>query len=139
MASTDVAIEGMRRIFLALFLLLTPAFAALPPQSPEELAKGSQFIVKGEVLKIESQRKLLSNGYDFHYTLTLKVTEVDKGDLKGARQIEVFCRQTGKRFGGWAGPQGQDDIPDKGARGTFYLSWGKTGYRLLEPNGWVAQ
>lgn len=111
--------------------------AALPPQSSDDLARGATLIVEGQVLQVDSERKFLTNGYDWHYTVRLRVSGVTKGDLKGAKELDFFCRQTGKRLQGWAGPQGQNDLPSVGNKGTFYLRWGKNGYQLLEPNGWT--
>lgn len=129
----------MSRVVFCFFLFILPALAALPPLSPEELLEEARCVVVGTVVKLESSKKLRSNGYDNHYTLKIQIAEVKKGNLKAGQEIEVFCKQTGARMTGWAGPQGQNDVPDKGDSGVFYLSWGKNGYRLLEPNGWSQQ
>lgn len=127
----------MRRLFLLILLLAVPVFAALPPQSSEDLARQANVIVKAEVTVVSSRIQLVSSGYDRIYTLTLRILAVEKGSIGGKKEMKVVCRQTGERLTGWAGPQGQNDVPEKSDIGLFYLRKPASGaLRLLEPNGW---
>jgi hypothetical protein len=126
----------MRRFLILIMMLAIPCFAALPPQSPEERAESAEIIVEAQVLGVSSKKKIVKNGYNIHYTLRLKVLDVRKGKLGPQKEIEVFCKTTGYRPKGWAGPQGQNDIPDEKIIGLFYLRHSSQGWSLLEPNGW---
>ncbi len=123
----------MIRLFLFL-LLLAPAWAALPPQSSDELAEQAAFVIEGEVVSVDSKLKPVKNGTNRHYTLQVKVTRWIKGEAKVTNPVNIFCKTTEYRPNGWAGPQGQNEVPEKGEKGTFYLS---NGFKLLEPNGWT--
>lgn len=123
----------MIRLFLFL-LLLAPAWAALPPQSPEDLAERASYVLEGEVLSVSSETKSVKHGTDRHYTIKIKVTKWLKSETRVGDPVTIFCKTTETRPNGWAGPQGQNDVPEKGDSGTFYLS---SGFKLLEPNGWT--
>lgn len=123
-----------------LFFLLTlaaPAWAALPPLSPEELSRSAEVVIEGEVVEVQSERVEVRNGEDLHYTVVLRVSKWVKGGSLKSETLSVFCRRTAKRPEGWVGPSGQNNVPSKGDRGVFYLRLPASGIpRLLEPNGW---
>lgn len=126
----------MLRVVFFLFLLTLPAWAALPPQSQEDLTESSEVIVRAEVVSVKKKMKMRKNGYDHQYTLKLLVKDWLKGEPNGD-ELTALCEQTAARPNGWAGPQGQNDVPSPGERGTFYLRRGSDGaLYLLEPNGW---
>ena len=126
-----------RLIIIFLLLFVAPAWAALPPLSPEELSRSAEVVVEGSVVEVTSQRVQVKNGSDLHYTVVLKISKWVKGGSLKSETLSVFCRSTATRPVGWAGPSGQNDVPSKGDRGRFFLRLPASGIpRLLEPNGW---
>lgn len=127
----------MRHILLLLFLLTTPIWAALRPQSPEELTQRADEVLIGEVLSIKSSTVRVSRGRDTVYRIELRVDKAEKGSHTAGKVVKLECRKTLRRPVGWAGPQGQNEIPEKGQIIKAYLSKSPKGdLKLLEPNGW---
>lgn len=124
-------------ILLLTLCLVGSAMAALPPLSPERQNELASDVVRATVLKVDKKTITVANGTDTLYTLQLKVSGVEKGELKPGQTITTTCQSTGKRPEFWVGPQGQNLIPVVDDEGTFFLtSDGEEGYQLLKPNGW---
>lgn len=129
----------MRRLsFLFVLLLVSGAWAALPPRSPEQLVDDSSDVVVGTVVEVKSWTERVKFGNDLYSTALVRIETVEKGKLKPGVLIETHYRQTGSRSKGWAGPQGQNEALTKGTRARVYLEKQDGMYKLLEPNGWSA-
>lgn len=124
----------MVKYILLLFLLTAPAWAALPPQSGEDLASSASYVFEGEVVSVTSEVKKVRNGTNRHYRVKVRISKWIKGSITVENPVLIFCKTTESRPPGWAGPQGQNDVPAKGDVGVFYVS---DGFKLLEPNGWT--
>ena len=126
------------RYFLLLLLLMLPVWAAVPPLSSEERTEDADLIVVGLVEKIETRAVELDYGKNTVYELDVLVRKVEKGKMTGQRLL-VTCWQPLERPAGWAGPQGQNEIPSQDAVIRLYLrDAGEGAYEILEPNGWEA-
>jgi hypothetical protein len=116
-------------------LSLSPVILmALPPQSEEDLQRGAQRVVVGEVTAVFSREVPVAQGTD---TESVATVVPEKG--AGERLLYVHFRQAGKRPPGWTGPGGQH-APLRADRKKvrLYLVTGPDGaWRLLEPNGWA--
>lgn len=129
----------MRKAILCLTLLVSLALiarAALPPQSQEELSQQSTDIVLATVMNVKSSVQEVPGGDDRLFELNIRVDDVKKGSLRPGLTLTVIARQTGQRPEGWAGPQGQNEIPAEKSRVRLYLREDKNQFFLLEPNGW---
>ena len=126
----------MKRILLLLAIVAFPALAALPPQSPEDLLQQADHVWVGKVLKVERRTVLVSGGTDRLFELKFHIDDSEKGSQSEGTTVTVECRQTGRRLMGWAGPQGQDEIPDQDSTVRLYVTESKGRFSLLEPNGW---
>ena len=126
----------MKYFLLSALLLGCPAWAALPPQSPAALRKEATNVVIGTVTRIESRTVQQELGSDKVYVLTLTVDEQTKGTLS-SNSVRVECWQPVGRPEGWAGPQGQNEIPKERQKIRVYLKQGSGGtLQMLQPNGW---
>lgn len=124
---------------LALAAMVTLALFAVPPLSPEALKNSSDVIVVGRVVNVTEATKSTSPGYaDTVYSITLEVTASEKGGAKVGSTLEATTYRPAERPQGWAGPQGQHEIPAKGdsIRGYLRKSAG-TQLEFLLPNGLV--
>ena len=128
----------MKRFLLSLLLVL-PVWAALPPQSPEDLKAEADLVVTATVTDVSKRSVELEAGYtNTVYEVDLKVDKVEKGKMTGSALL-VTCWTPENRPEGWVGPQGQNEIPKSKERGRFYLrDVGEGAYEILEPNGWSA-
>lgn len=128
----------MRRVILLLLLgLALPALCALPPLSSKELKKESKHIVIGYVQSVTETVVAASDGKDTLYKLEVKIQKRLKGSLKSGSIVTIECRQTKERPDGWAGPQGQNEIPELGTFVQLFIRDTADGrLELLEPNGW---
>lgn len=124
----------MRNTIMLLFLIASTALAALPPQSAADLKANADYIFQGEILSVTSELKPVSNGTNRHYVITVRIDQWQKGKITVENPVRVHCRTIERRPSGWAGPQGQNDIPEAGTKAKFYV---RKGFKLLEPNGWV--
>lgn len=128
----------MRRLsFLLFFALFSASWAALPPQSPEDLLGNSSDVVVGTVVEVRTWTERVKYGRDNFSVALVRIESVEKGKLQPGVLIEAHFRQTESRSKGWAGPQGQNEILEKGERARLYLQKVDGVYKLLEPNGWV--
>ena len=116
----------------AIVLLGLTAWAALPPLSEQDRQEQASDILDGTVLNIK--RTEVDN--DIEYRLNFRVENKVKGTLRSGILLPVILRQTGKRPAGWAGPQGQNEIPAEDQKVRFFLLEQQGVYRALEPNGW---
>lgn len=121
---------------LALALSLLPVWAALPPRSPEQLQESAEIVVEGRVTNLKKTTVQVKGGTDTQFTMDVSVNAVKKGDLKPHVIIPVVMRQTRTRTQGWAGPQGQNDIPAELQFVRMFLVRSGDHYQPLEPNGW---
>lgn len=126
----------MKRLLLSL-LLIVPVWAAIPPMSPEDLQSTADVVLVATVEKVTTRSvELAPDTHNTVYEIDLKVEKVEKGKITG-KAVLATCWQPEMRPQGWAGPQGQNEIPTAKARGRFYLrDAGEGAYEILEPNGW---
>ena len=88
-------------------LLAGPAWAALPPLSDAERQSGSNVIVRGEIVSIESRKKVLKWGAsNLEMILTVKIEECLKGGLEAGSVVMIQCWVADDRPDGWAGDGG---------------------------------
>ena len=124
-------------LFAFLMLLAGPAWAALPPLSDAERQSGSNVIVRGEIVSIESRKKVLKWGAsNLEMILTIKIEECLKGGLEAGSVVMIQCWVADDRPDGWAGDGGQRPRPDTGDKGRFYAEDRGGKLHLLHPNGW---
>lgn len=117
--------------------------AALPPISPQNLKRLSDYIVIGQVTRIESREVALKfgpndqySGTNIQYKAIVKVQRLESKKDPG-RTIEVHYWTVGKRPSGMAGAQGQNLQLKKQMTAKFFIRKDKQGkLHLLEPNGW---
>lgn len=128
-----------------------PAFAALPPLSPEELKQESSYIVVGIVKSITCSEVSTNLGTNYQYTAIIAVETVEPPpppSLPGmpstpppgvplpGREIEVHYWQAGKRPAGWSGPGGQYSSLSEGHKVRLFLRQdAEKRLNLVEPNG----
>lgn len=125
------------KILMCAFLLNSMALAELPPLSPEDRLESADLIVSGQVSASSSRRERVTVGSNRVYTLSIKVTEVSKGDFPAGGELTALCWKAENRPEGWVGPGGQYHLPKQGDKGTFYLRRDTHGhFHLLNPNGW---
>lgn len=122
---------------LLVLALMLVARAALPPLSPEELKEQATDIVLVTVMNVQESVEDVPGGNDHVYRLNVRVDDAKKGSLRSGLTITVECKKTGQRPPGWAGPQGQNEIPAEKARVKMYLREQDNRFFLLEPNGWA--
>lgn len=129
----------MKKLLLApmVLALMLVARAALPPLSPQELENQATDIVLVTVMNVTESVEDVSGGNDHVYKLNVRVDDAKKGTLRSGLTLTVECRKTGERPQGWAGPQGQNEIPAEKARVKMYLREQDNRFFLLEPNGWA--
>ena len=122
---------------LAVASILSILILAVPPQSPEALRKGADVIVVGRVSKVDATLKQSNPEYaDTVYAISLDLTKSEKGDVKRGTSILAMTFKPATRPRGWAGPQGQNDVPAAGAIIRAYLrKTGDDAYEFLLPNG----
>jgi hypothetical protein len=132
----------MRHSLLLIALLAIPALAALPPRKAEDLKKTASHVVVGKVKAVYStEDKRKPDMIDRQFVIELVVSAVEKGEGPAVDKVlYAKCWRPEKRPAGWAGPQGQNVIPEAGNTGRAYLSQAEDGsFSLLTPNGWEPQ
>lgn len=118
-------------------LLSLASWAALPPLSPEGQRAGAHHILLGQVSSVRSRSAKVANGTDRLFDLNFRVDEREKGAFRAGMTLTLKCRQTEHRPYGWAGPQGQNEIPAEGSQIRVFVRETPAGeLELLEPNGW---
>jgi hypothetical protein len=127
-------------VAIATFCLVSASliFAALPPRSKEDLEKTATDIVVGEVKEVyTSTREKRPGMVDMLYCFEISTTKVEKGERgKEGKIVMARAWTPSKRPSGWAGPQGQNVIPERGKTYKFYLVEGKDGaLDAITPNG----
>jgi hypothetical protein len=130
----------MRHLLTAFLLLaaIAPVWAALPPLSPQELKSQADHILIGQVNNVTSKEVEVEGGIDRVYRLNFRVDDSIKGTLRSGLTLRIECRQTAERPDGWAGPQGQNEIPAEDQKIRVYVRETPDGvFELLEPNGWA--
>jgi hypothetical protein len=128
----------MKTLVLLALLTCSPAWAALPPLSEQDRAERATEIVEGTVLNIKRREIPVKAGTNWDYDLNFRVEKAVKGSLRSGLLIQVKLRQTGKRPEGWAGGQGQNEIPAEDQKVRFFLNRDQDRFKALEPNGWEA-
>lgn len=128
----------MKRLLLLLVMIL-PAWAAIPPMSPEDLQSTADVVVLATVENVSHRTVEMEPAYlNTVYEIDLKVEKVEKGKITGTTLL-VTCWQPEERPHGWVGPQGQNEIPTAKVKGRFFLrDVGEGAYEILEPNGWMS-
>jgi hypothetical protein len=125
--------------FAVTFLAATTiVLSALPPRSREDLEKTATDIVVGEVKQVYTAARENKPGFvDTLYCFEISVTKVEKGDHgKDGKVLMARAWAPAKRPSGWAGPQGQNVIPEGGKTYKFHLVEGKDGgLDAITPNG----
>jgi hypothetical protein len=120
-------------------MLAGVVWAAVPPLSPEALKERATHIVVGEVRVVYSAERAGERAgfVDRVYCIEVAPSAIEKGEgLKEGRVVYARGWRPAKRPAGWAGPQGQNVIPEAGKRVRMYLVEGKDGgMDLVEPNG----
>ncbi len=124
---------------LVIALFASILLFAVPPLSPEALKKSADVIVVGRVVSVVEVKKNTSPEYvDAVYTITLEVTASEKGPAKVGSLIEATTFRPAERPQGWAGPQGQNEIPAKGdSIRAFLRKSAGTQFEFLLPNGLI--
>ncbi len=120
-------------LFLSLMLV---ARGALPPLSPQERNDQASDIVVATVMNVKQKVDEVQGGDDIIFELSIRVDDAKKGMLRPGLTLKVLCRQTGRRPEGWAGPQGQNEIPPQKSKVRLFLREHENQFFLLEPNGW---
>lgn len=118
--------------------------AALAPRSPEELFSSAQLVVTGKVidLTITSERSRIETGfgnYDWLIDLTIRVEQVDKGELAVGEEVSVRCFRirSRKSMTEYFSPVGHSPIPGVGTNVRVYLK-NETSFLSEEgPSWWV--
>ncbi len=131
-------LQNSKLTLVFLLTLLSVAWAALPPRSPEELVEQASEVVVGTVVEVKTVSERVKYGRDKFSVAMFRIESVDKGKLKPGVLIETHFRQTESRATGWAGPQGQNEPLTKGLQARLFLTKTDGIYQLLEPNGWTA-
>jgi len=134
----------MRTTLLSIVAMFVafPALAALPPQKPEALKSGSAYIVVGKVQAVYTTEQKTDRGFvNKLYVFEVVVNSVEKGEgLKEGKVIYAKAWKPESRPQGWAGPQGQNHIPEVGEVGKLYLTQAEDGsLSLMTPNGWESK
>ncbi len=128
----------MKTLIVAGLLACVPAWAAIPPLSEQDREVRATEIVEGTVLNVKRREIPVKAGTNWDYDLNFRVEKAIKGSLRSGLLIPVKLRQTGKRPEGWAGGQGQNEIPSEDQRVRFFLHNDQGRFEALEPNGWEA-
>lgn len=130
----------MRRLLAILLCTLSmAAWAALPPLSDDDRQEEADHILVGQVHNVSAKEVDVEDGTNLVYTLNFRVDGREKGSLRPGLTLSITCKQTGKRPRGWAGPQGQNEIPREGQKVRVFVRETPEGtFKLLEPNGWEA-
>lgn len=125
-------------LFVLLFLLAAPAWAALPPLDDVDRESESSEIFRGEILAIYTRERVLDEDRtDTEMLLEIEVESTKRGVFTPGQVVLVKCWQPERRPRGWVGDGGQRPSPTIGARGVFYAKETQKGrYSLLNPNGW---
>jgi hypothetical protein len=112
------------------------------PLRPDRLVEESDLIVTGRILarKIGTERSHLESGfgnYDWAIDLTLKIQEVEKGQLDQSDTIVVRCFRFKTRKSKYEMfcPSGNRPIPDVGADVRAHLYRRGDFWRVVFPNG----
>ena len=130
---------------ISCWMLSCLLWAALPPLSEEARSEGAKHVFEGVVHNMRANLTTRGNFLDiqdWNYTADIFTDRVLKGDLREKTSVEVVFWHPARRPRGWAGPQGQNEIPYLGNKGIFYVYEegttviGPGPLRLLEPNGW---
>jgi hypothetical protein len=113
------------------------AFAALPPLSPETLARDATLIVTGTVIDSSQTTEGPKAKRDNIYLLKVKIDRVEKGQgVSTGDTLEIRCWDVNSRPDGWAGPGGHRKIPKKDEHSRFWLTKRPDGkWEPLDPNG----
>ena len=133
------------RLIISCWMLSGILLAALPPLSESERESQAKHIFEGVVREVRAQ--LVSDGdslnrQDWQYTAQVFIHKVLKGDLEEKTSIDIVFWNPSKRPWIWVGSQGQDQIPDLGNKGRFFVDEvgstviGPGPLSLLTPNGW---
>lgn len=130
-------LQTSKLTLVLLLTLLSVAWAALPPRSPEDLVEQASDVVIGTVVEVKTVSERVKYGRDKFSAAMFRIESVEKGKLKPGVLIETHFRQTESRGKGWAGPQGQNEALTKGLQARLYLTKTDGIYQLLEPNGWA--
>jgi hypothetical protein len=121
-------------VLLAIGLL----HAAVPPLPDKALREGASLIVTGVVTKVTHVDKAQDDPeyVNREYTLTIRIDAVEKGKPPG-ESVVAHTWQPWKRPSGWAGPQGQNEVPTEGksVRAHLLKEAGTATYTLMLPNG----
>ncbi|MDF1739911.1 MAG: hypothetical protein P1U86_12190 [Verrucomicrobiales bacterium] len=128
---------------LAIPLLLcavfcAPAFAALPPLSPEELEASADAIIVGKVdsAEVEIAGSLQHSIYQVKLSVTVGAVEKGAEIIKPSQELTIHCWRLRKAQNGWAGPSGQNNVPAEGSDFRAWIRKNEAGnWEALEPNG----
>ncbi len=128
---------------LATAMLHSPALAAMAPLSVEKLQQRAEVIVVATIehIRAESEPSQFQPRFgnaDWGIYLTLRVGEVEKGNLAGD-QLEARCFRIRYRRSGleYFTVGGHRPIPARGTRVRAYLEGGDQAWRVVLPNGIV--
>jgi len=135
-----------RRVFslslVTCFSLLhaLPAFAALPPLTPEEKEAQATLIVTGRVVGSRMMTLRKPTSTVTFVRLAAEIESVEKGgeEVPANRLLDIRCRRIGLHDAD--GPHGHRGIPAEGSRFTMWLRKNpgapdQAQWEPLEPNG----
>ena len=113
--------------------------AALPPIQPAQRVAQSDIVAQARVVAIIHRVVKNNPGLNDDYLAKVVVEKATKGKVRRGQTLTVHYWRLKERSGGWAGPVGQNTLPQSGQRGTLFLKRGastRAPYELLQPNGW---
>ena len=131
----------MNQVHLALLLLVAaslPAFAALPPLSPEEKVSSADAIITGKVSSADIEIDGTGGISSYVVKLQASIDQIEKGEdlVKSSDTITIQCWRLRKAPNGWAGPSGHHDIPGEGSTFRASMTQNENGnWEPLAPNG----
>lgn len=113
--------------------------AAIPPLQPAQRVAQSDIVVQVKIVAIVAKVVANDPGHNDDYMAKVLVEKSVKGKARRGQMLTVHYWHLRDRPRGWAGPVGQNVLPQAGQHGTLFLKRGASAgapFELLQPNGW---
>ncbi len=113
--------------------------AAIPPLQPAQRVAQSDVVVQAKIIALISKVVANNPGHNDDYLAKVVVEKSVKGRARRGQTLTVHYWRLRDRPYGWAGPVGQNVLPQAGQQGTLFLKRGastRAPFELLQPNGW---